>query len=66
MTKPRAPSPFLDKRGALFHEDLVIILRTKLLFFKAAYLTLGRIILLPRVSGRWNIAMLHKDVFETE
>jgi hypothetical protein len=38
---------------------LATILRMKLLFFKATYLTLGCIILLPKVSGKGNITMLH-------
>jgi hypothetical protein len=59
--KPRAPLLFLNKRDATFHEDLVValILRTTFLRITSClFLAFGHIFLLPRVSGRWSLAML--------
>ena len=59
--KPRAPLPFLYKRDAMFHEDLVVALRLGTSFLRITpclFLAFGHNFLLPRVSGRWSLAML--------
>ena len=59
--KPRAPLPLLNKRDTMFREDLVMALRLRpsfLRFTSCLFLAFDHIILQPRVSGRWSLAML--------
>ena len=59
--KPHASSPTLKQRGFMFHGNLVKTSRSQPSFFEITTclcLALGQIILLPRLSGMWSLAML--------
>lgn len=59
--KPHASSPALNQRGVMFHGNLVMTSRSQPSFFEITSclcLALGQIILLPRLSGMWSLAML--------
>ena len=57
IAKPHASSPFLNKRDGMFHGDHVVALKA---FYRITclFLAFGHIILLPRATYMWSLAIL--------